>query len=116
MPAGRAHILNQAAEAESNGESQVFDRILARVDDPELARLVRRHAEDEVRHAAMFRGCVERTGVTPPPVPPELRVVDRLGAALGNPFDAGVRDRRDVMQPPVGPRRAPEVHATAMAA
>jgi rubrerythrin len=96
-PAGRAHVLHQAAEAESNGETQLFDRLQEHVDDPELGRLVKRHAEDEVRHAELFRACVARTGVTPPPVPPELRVIDRLDAALGGVFQRPIRERRDVM-------------------
>src|SRR5262245_21658380 len=77
-PAGRAHILAQAAEAEANGEGQVFERALAKVDDPEVQRLIRRHQADEVRHAALFRERVAAQGIDPGPVPDELKLVDRL--------------------------------------
>jgi rubrerythrin len=96
-PRGRAHVLSHAADAESNGEGGVFDRALAVVDDPEIARLIKRHQADEVRHAEMFRACVERTGVRAPPVPDELKVIDRLDRALGGFFDRPLAGRRGVM-------------------
>ena len=38
--AGRAHVLAQMADAEASGEARVFDAALARVQDPELQRLI----------------------------------------------------------------------------
>jgi hypothetical protein len=46
----------------------------------------------------MFRAAVERTGVTPPPVPPELRVIDSLDRALGGALTQPVETREDVMK------------------
>jgi rubrerythrin len=94
-PAGRAHVLNQCAEAEATDEGEMFDRILAQVDDPELERLVRRHQADELMHAEMFRKCVARTGVTPPPVPENLKLLTRIDQAVGGPRP--VETREDVM-------------------
>jgi rubrerythrin len=97
-PEGRAHFLSQAAEAESNGEGGVFDRLLAKVDDPEIRRLVGRHQADEVRHAALFTERLAQTGVTPEPVPAHLQLIDRLDEALGKPMDMPMKSRRDVME------------------
>ncbi|MEO6572545.1 MAG: ferritin-like domain-containing protein [Polyangiaceae bacterium] len=94
-PAGRAHMLNQCADAEATDEGEMFDRILAQVDDPELARLVRRHQADELMHAEMFRACVARTGITPPPVPQNLKLLARIDKAIGGPKPVESRD--DVM-------------------
>ncbi|HZS42288.1 MAG TPA: hypothetical protein VFF06_35905, partial [Polyangia bacterium] len=58
-PEGRAHVLNQIADAESNGENQVFEHILAHVDDPQLRKLIEKHQADEIRHEKLFRACVE---------------------------------------------------------
>ena len=54
-PEGRAHVLAQAADGESSGESAIFNNALAHVDDPELQRVIRRHREDELRHERLFR-------------------------------------------------------------
>jgi hypothetical protein len=97
-PEGRAHVLAQAAEAESNGEGGVFDRLLAQVDDPAIAKLVRRHQADEVRHAALFTERLAQTGVTPPVVPAHLQLIDRLDRALGRTMDTPMKSRRDVME------------------
>src|SRR5687768_15942794 len=68
-PKGRAHLLTSLADAEANGEGAVFDRLLSRVDDPQLQKMIRRHAQDEIRHAAMFRACAARAGAEPDPIP-----------------------------------------------
>src|SRR5438105_4021049 len=54
-PQGRAHVLATVAEAEASGESIVFERALARVDDPELQKLIEKHRADELRHERLFR-------------------------------------------------------------
>lgn len=82
-PRGRAFLLSSLAEAEEADEGGVFDNLLARVDDPELGKLVRRHRDDEARHAELYRGCLARTGITPVPVPKELRIIDRIDRNLG---------------------------------
>ena len=54
-PEGRAHVLAQAADGESSGESAIFTNALAHVDDPELQRVIRRHREDELLQALLRR-------------------------------------------------------------
>ena len=95
---GRSHLLTQLADAEDNDEGRLFDRVLARVDDPRFEKLVRRHQSDEKRHAALFRECAARTGVTPVPVPDRLQMLPRLDRALGARFDQAITSRIAVMQ------------------
>lgn len=97
-PAGRAHLLNQCADAEGNGENGFFEHILAHVDDPALSRMIGKHREDELRHEKMFLAARDRTGVAPGEVPDELKLIDRLDRAVGGFFEQPIRERRDVMQ------------------
>lgn len=97
-PRGRAFVLSQMATAEDSDEAQIFDVLLSRVDDPELQKMIARHRDDEKRHARMFRACVERIGVDVPPIPSELKLIDRIDAALGRFFDREIRDATGVMQ------------------
>lgn len=97
-PRGRAHLLNQLADAESNGEGAVFDRLLERVEDPELKKLIARHASDEVMHAEMFRTALARTGVPMGPAPDHLKMIDRLDRATDSLFDKGIQSDLDVMK------------------
>ncbi len=77
-PRGRAHMLTQAALAESDDEGALFDHIATRVGDEELARMVKKHGDDEQRHAVLFFGCADRQGVGRPEVPDDLRVLNVL--------------------------------------
>ena len=97
-PEGRAHVLNQAADAEGNGENGFFDHILAHVDDPSLTKMITKHRDDELRHEQMFLAARARTGIDPGPVPQHLKLIDRLDAAVGHFFSHPIRDRRDVME------------------
>ena len=94
---GRAHVLNQAAEAEDSDEGQVFEQLLTQVDDPRLHKLIQRHAADEKKHAELFRECVKRQGVEPGPVA-EVRkkVTDALVAVGVGPTHEAVADEPDV--------------------
>jgi len=96
-PRGRALLLAQCAQAEDSGESRLFDRLAERVQDADLQRMIVRHQADEIRHAALFRDCVGRTGLPLPEVPLQLQAVDRLDRALGGVFDLPVTDDRGVM-------------------
>jgi rubrerythrin len=101
---GRAYVLSQAAEAESGGEQKIFDVLLEHVDDPELSRMVRKHREDEVRHAQMYSVCAERQNATLPRIPENLRVIDAVDEHIGRVrggvrfFDEKVHDARYVME------------------
>jgi rubrerythrin len=97
-PEGRAHLLNQIAEAEDNGEARVFDDAIALVDDPALKKMIARHRDDEIRHGQLFRACMRRTNVDPGPVPNGLKVIDNLSAKMGGFFDAPITDAKGVME------------------
>jgi rubrerythrin len=94
---GRAHLLNQCADAEANGENGFFEHILAWVDDPQLDKMIRKHREDELRHEQLFLAARDKTGLDPGPVPAELKLIDRLDRAVGGFFDHPIRNGRDVM-------------------
>ena len=101
---GRAYVLSQAADAESAGEQKIFDVLLEHVDDPELARLVKRHRDDEVRHAVLYSECAARQSAKLPRIPDDLRVIDQVDAHIGRVrggvrfFDEEVHDARFVME------------------
>jgi hypothetical protein len=95
--AGRAFVLNQAAVAEATDEGHVFVVILSKVDDPKLGKMIEKHRDDELRHAAIFRGCVERQGVEPAEVPADLRLVERIDRETGGLASGPIVDRRSVM-------------------
>jgi uncharacterized ferritin-like protein (DUF455 family) len=97
-PQGRAHVLNQVADAESNGESAVFENMLSLADDPVVAKVVKRHADDEVRHAGLFHDRVRATGIDPGPAPAHLRLIERVDQKLGGFLHKPVRERRDMME------------------
>jgi len=97
-PRGRAFLLDFMADAEESDEAGVFDRLLARVDDEKVRKLVRIHRDDETRHAELLRECVVRTGVVPEPLPLELRIVDRIDRELGGFAARFTADEHGVME------------------
>lgn len=97
-PPGRAFLLNFMADAEVSDEGMVFDELLSRVDDPVLHRMVRVHGDDEKRHYAMLRACVDKTGVVPGPVPSELRIANEMDRQLGGIALSFVEGRGSVME------------------
>ncbi|HWE28308.1 MAG TPA: ferritin-like domain-containing protein [Polyangia bacterium] len=97
-PEGRAHLLNQCADAEGNGENGFFEHILAHVDDPALQKMIGKHRDDELRHEQLFLGARDKTGIDVGPVPNHLKLIDRLDRAVGGFFAQPIRERRDIMQ------------------
>jgi hypothetical protein len=73
-PKGRAHLLRLMVAAEEGDETGTFDWLVAT--HPELENLVRRHQEDERRHADMFRACLSPAENTAQPMPRALLVID----------------------------------------
>lgn len=96
-PSGRAYVLTQAGVAESTDEGAMFDHIATRVDDPALRKMVKKHAEDETLHAALFFACADRQGVARPEIPDHLRVLQLLDARIGI-FGRPVGTDQDVMR------------------
>lgn len=97
-PSGRAFQLGFMADAEESDEGHVFDELIARVDDPDLGKLVRLHRADEERHAIMLRGAALRQGVPIEPVPTELRFILRIDRHLGGFSKKFVGGRAGVME------------------
>jgi rubrerythrin len=97
-PKGRAHLLNQLADAESNGEADLFNRALAQVDDPSLRKMIEKHQSDEIRHAELFSARRDATGVRTRAVPPHLKLLDRINAAADGILDEPIADRAGVMR------------------
>ena len=81
---GRAFMLYQLAEAEVADEGLVFERLVASVQDPELAKMVRKHRDDEQRHNKMLLEAARTTGIESMPIPVELSMVLRLDRQLGS--------------------------------
>ncbi len=77
--------LNNAADAEDNGEATLFERVKPFL-GPKLQKVVERHAADEVRHGAMLREELRKLGGEPEPVSPELQLVQRMAVAAGSLF------------------------------
>ncbi len=95
-PEGRAHLLNLAAEAEGTDEGRFFDMVMAKVDEPDLARMVARHNADELLHQRLFREQVVRNGGTPHEVPLELRLLERVDHHACGYLSRDMRSKRDV--------------------
>jgi hypothetical protein len=93
---GRAHVLSLMVAAEEGDEAGVFDQLLRKADDPELAKLVRRHKEDEERHAAMYRECLARNGLEMQAIPDELLIIRQVAREAGGVFGAGL-DAEDAL-------------------
>jgi rubrerythrin len=98
-PRGRAHLYRQLAEAEggNGGELMLFDHLLAQTsDDPEIARLIRRHYDDELRHERLYSELADATGLPAEPQPTDGSVLLALDEELGL-FSNPIRTREDVM-------------------
>jgi hypothetical protein len=104
-PAGRAHVLSLMVAAEEGDEAGVFDQLARKADDPELEKLVKRHKEDEERHASLYRACLARNGFEPQAIPDALLIIRQVGREAGGAFAAGldmgsahgIATREDVM-------------------
>lgn len=97
-PQGRHHVLSQVADAETSGEARIFEQALNKVDDPDLARMIRRHQADEIRHAELFFARVDATGLPRAEIPESLKLLDKLDATLGNPLNNEITTREGVME------------------
>lgn len=96
-PRGRAYALTQAGIAESSDEGAIFDHVLRRVDDEKLQQMVKKHAEDEERHAELFFAAADRQGVGRPEIPEHIRVLEILNRRIGL-FDRRMETDEDVME------------------
>src|SRR5581483_6787626 len=97
-PKGRVHFLTQVADAENNDEGAIFEALKRRADDPQLQRLVQRHAADEERHARILLERADAQGVPRPVIPENLKLLHRLDEALGGFFKKPLETNEDVMR------------------
>jgi hypothetical protein len=98
QPAAKAFALCAYADAESGGEGRFFDLALAHVTDPRLRRMIKRHRDDEDRHAALFAARREALGLPAHVVPAHLKTVELLSAACDDLLDRPVRGDTDVAE------------------
>lgn len=96
-PRGRAHLLAQVADAEVSGEVAIFERLATLTGEPELQRLIRRHAADEVEHAARLNARIAQLKVPRPTLPPTLNLARALDARLGG-LTGPLETHEDVMR------------------
>jgi rubrerythrin len=89
-PAGRAFMLSIAVDAEEGDEAGYFEQVADAVDEPDLRRIVLIHRDDEVRHAGLYRSCLERNGYAKLDLPPTLGLIYQLGNRAS---DAGPEGR-----------------------
>jgi hypothetical protein len=99
---GRAFVLSLMVAAEEGDEAGVFDEMARRAGDAELEKLIRRHQDDERRHAALYRSCLARNGLAMQPIPDDLLVIRQVAreaniVLAGDSADEEAR-RRDVME------------------
>lgn len=98
-PAALGFFLSVSADAEANGEGQVFAQTqewLEAHGQSKLAKLVATHAADEVRHERLMLDDLARLGRTQDAVPEALKMIDRLGERAGNLFDRPVQTAEEV--------------------
>jgi rubrerythrin len=97
-PKGRAHFLTQVADAENNDEGAIFAALKTRTSDPQLQRMVTRHAADEERHAQILLERADAQGLPRPVIPEHLKLLHRLDEALGGLVFKPIETNEDVMR------------------
>jgi hypothetical protein len=97
-PKGRVHFLTQVADAENNDEGAIFAALKARTSDPQLQRMVTRHAADEERHARLLLERADAQGLPRPVIPEQLKLLHRLDEALGGFVFKPIETDEDVMR------------------
>lgn len=80
---GQTFLLNLTVAGKEADEGATYNQIIGFIDDPQLASMSQRHYADEMRHAAMFRGCLSRLGLPYVDLPEELKMVPRIRNATG---------------------------------
>lgn len=85
--AGQTLLLSITVAGEEADEGLTYDQVIEFIDDQKLAQMSIRHHEDEMRHAALFRGCLTRLGLEYAELPEELRIVQRIRNISGAYFN-----------------------------
>jgi rubrerythrin len=84
-PRGKATMLQMLADEEggNGGELDLFEHMLAVIDDDEVRKIVRLHKADEERHERLYAERARSVGVAPIQVPNAARLLYRLDAHVG---------------------------------
>jgi len=97
-PKGRVHFLAQVADAENNDEGAIFEALKQRASDPQLQKMVARHAADEERHAKVLMERALDQGEPIPVIAEDLKILHALDKALGGFFSKPLETDEDVMR------------------
>jgi rubrerythrin len=97
-PKGRVHFLAQVADAENNDEGAIFEALKKRASDPQLQKMVARHAADEERHARILTERAKAQGLPIPQIDEDLKLLHQLDKALGGFFFKPIETDEDVMR------------------
>ena len=97
-PRGKATLLAQLADAEGGdgGELDIFEHILAVLDDDEVEKLVHVHKTDEERHEKLFHERARASGGDVMKMPSAAHLLRRLDRHVGF-FSKPVTDRAGVV-------------------
>lgn len=87
QPRAAGFAYSSYADAEAGGENLVFERALRRATDPQIAKMIRVHQQDEMRHAQMIEDRRIALGLPGYVVPDEMKLVERLSEAAGGVLD-----------------------------
>ncbi len=96
--ADRAHLLTLVANSERNDEGRIFAALERCGNDPWLAQVVRRHSDDEARHAALLEARITANGAGRPKMPPSLDMLGQLDGALDGLMSRPISTRDEVMR------------------
>lgn len=94
-PGGQQLLLNMAIAGEEDEESLIYNQVNQHIDDTELKSLSSRHHDDEMRHAKMFRACLDRLGLDYTELPAELRIL--RGIHRTGQYFNGVQSDEDIV-------------------
>lgn len=92
---GQTLFLSMAVEGEETDEGLTHDQVMAFIDDPKLAEMAIRHHGDEMRHAQLFRKCLERLGLTYIKLPDSLKMTKRI-QSISPKYFSGIKTSADM--------------------
>ena len=96
-PRGRAFLFQALANVEGDAELNAFEAMAGAVSDPQLQKVIRRHAADEARHAGLLEALAMKEGVPRIRVPRACNPMDDLEQATGV-LRAPMRSGEDVLR------------------
>ncbi len=98
QPRAKAFSLSAYADAEGSGEGAVFERALKRALDPDVARMIRRHQQDENQHARWLTERRVALGLPEETIPAHLKTIERLSEESGGTLDLPMTEDEHVAE------------------